>query len=29
MVLLNPRITGLEETHLIYQFVDAFLDRVR
>ena len=27
MVLLNSRITWLEETHLTYQFVNAFLDR--
>ena len=29
MVLLNSRITWLEETHLTYQFVNAFLDRIR
>ena len=36
MVLLNSRITWLEhgpimleETHLIYQFVDAFFDTIR
>ena len=29
MVLLNSRITWLEETHLTYQFVNAFLDRIQ
>ena len=28
MVLLNSRITRLQETHLAYQFVNAFLDRI-
>ena len=29
MILLNSRITWLEETHLTYQFVNAFLDRIQ
>ena len=29
MVLLNSRIIWLEEIHLTYQFVNAFLDRIR
>ena len=29
MVLLNSRITWLEETLLTYQFVNVFLDRIR
>ena len=29
MVLLNSRIIWLEETHLTYQFFNAFLDRIR
>ena len=29
MVLLNSQITWLEETHLTYQFVKVFLDRIQ
>ena len=29
MILLNSQITLLEETHLTYQFVKAFLNRIR
>ena len=28
MVLLNSRITWLQETHPKYQFANAFLDRI-
>ena len=28
MVLLNSQIIWLKETHLTYQFVNAFLDRI-
>ena len=29
MVLLNSKGTWLEETHLTYEFVNPFLDRIR
>ena len=29
MVLLKSRITWLQETHLTYQFVNVFLDRIQ
>ena len=29
MVLLNSQIIWLEETHLTYQLVNAFSDRIR
>ena len=29
MVLLNSRISYLEETHLTYQFVNAFLESIQ